>query len=163
MIALRAVSVYLLLFLVIRFSGKRAIGNFTAFDLLIALLLGEIVAEIIFADVTFLEGGAAILAVALIHQINAWATYFLPSLGALLEGSPTVLMKNGEFQLKGMRKEHMNKRDVLEELRLSGVDDPNEVELLIMENNGEVSVIRHEWARNVQRCDLPIRSARKYN
>jgi uncharacterized membrane protein YcaP (DUF421 family) len=48
--ALRAAAVYVLMLVVIRLMGKRTVGNFTAFDLLVALMLGEIVDEIIYGD-----------------------------------------------------------------------------------------------------------------
>ena len=54
--ALRAAAVYVLMLVVIRLMGKRTVGNFTAFDLLVALMLGEIVDEIIYGDVTFAQG-----------------------------------------------------------------------------------------------------------
>ena len=55
--ALRASFVYLFLLLVVRLLGKREIGNTSAFDLVVALILGEVVDEIIYADVTILQGG----------------------------------------------------------------------------------------------------------
>lgn len=54
--ALRTVGVYLLILIVLRSLGKRAVGNFSAFDLLVALMLGEVVDEIIYGDVTFGQG-----------------------------------------------------------------------------------------------------------
>lgn len=46
MTALRAIGLYGLMLLVIRLMGKRTVGMFTAFDLLVALMLGEVVDEI---------------------------------------------------------------------------------------------------------------------
>ena len=58
--ALRASFVYFSLLLVIRILGKREIGNTSAFDLIVALILGEVVDEIIYGDVTILQGVIAI-------------------------------------------------------------------------------------------------------
>jgi len=154
MTALRAFGVYVLMLVVIRLSGKRTIGNFSAFDLLVALMLGEIVDEIIYGDVTFLQGTVAIVSIAAAQQLNAWLSYFGHGFDRVLEGTPTVLVRDGKFQHIGMRRERMNEHDVLEELRLSGIDDVRQVKLAVMENDGEVSVIRQEWAEPVQKADL---------
>jgi uncharacterized membrane protein YcaP (DUF421 family) len=54
--ALRATFVYFFLLLVVRILGKREIGATSAFDLIVALILGEVVDEIIYGDVTLLQG-----------------------------------------------------------------------------------------------------------
>ncbi len=154
MTALRALGVYALMLVVIRLSGKRTIGNFTAFDLLVALMLGEIVDEIIYGDVTFLQGTVAIATIAIAQQGNAWLSYYDHGMDRILEGAPSILVRDGAMQRKGMRKERMSEKDVMEELRLNGVEDIREVRLAIMENDGEVSVLRHEWAEPVRRADL---------
>ena len=59
--AARSVAVFVLMLIVVRALGKRTVGNFSAFDLLIALMLGEVVDEIIYANVRFLEGTVAIV------------------------------------------------------------------------------------------------------
>jgi uncharacterized membrane protein YcaP (DUF421 family) len=55
--ALRTSLVYFFLLFVVRVLGKREIGNTSAFDLIVALILGEVVDEIIYGDVTILQGG----------------------------------------------------------------------------------------------------------
>jgi uncharacterized membrane protein YcaP (DUF421 family) len=154
MTALRAVGVYVLVLVVVRITGKRTVGNFTAFDLLVALMLGEVVDEMIYGDVTFLQGTVAIITVGLLHESNAWLSYWNHGFDWLLEGKPSVIVKDGELQRKGMRQERMNEKDVMAELRLNGVEDIREVKLAVVEVDGEVSVIQQEWAEPVQKADL---------
>ena len=154
MTALRAVGVYLVMLLVVRISGKRAIGNFTAFDLLVALMLGEVVDEIIYGDVTFAQGMVAIGTVTLVHYGNSWLSYWDHGFDKILEGAPAILVKNGQMQWRAMRKERMNEKDVMAELRLNQVEDIREVRLAIMENDGEVSVLLHDWAEPLRRGDV---------
>lgn len=58
--ALRASFVYFFLLFVVRILGKREVGATSAFDLIVALILGEVVDEIIYGDVTMLQGVVAI-------------------------------------------------------------------------------------------------------
>jgi uncharacterized membrane protein YcaP (DUF421 family) len=161
MTALRAIAVYILVLVVIRLMGKRAVGNFSAFDLLVALMIGEIVDEMIYGDVTFLQGAIPILVIVLMHEANAWLSYMGHGLDRLLEGTPSIIIRDGEFQRKGMRRERMNEEDVIAQLRLQGMDVLREVKLAIVENDGQVSIIRQPWAEPLQKADLGGEAARQ--
>lgn len=152
--ALRASFVYFFLLLIVRLLGKREIGNTSAFDLIVALILGEVVDEIIYGDVTILQGVSAIVVVAIWHVINSWASFRSEIIDKITGAPPTVLVKNGQIQHKNLAKERLNKDELLSELRMMGVDDVKEVKQATLEPNGKVSVIQEDWAKPVQRQDL---------
>src|SRR5688572_31055064 len=106
----RACAVYVLMLIVIRALGKRTVGNFSAFDLLVALMLGEVVDEIIYGDVRFLEGTVAIVAIGGIAYVDSWISYFDHGMEAVLEGKPTTVIRDGAYDRRGMRKERMNEK-----------------------------------------------------
>jgi uncharacterized membrane protein YcaP (DUF421 family) len=152
--AARAVAVYVLILIVIRALGKRTVGNFSAFDLLVALMLGEVVDEIIYGDVRFIQGTVAIVAIGAVAYADSWLAFLHPGLEALLEGKPTVVVRDGEFQRRGMRQERMNERDVFGHLRSQGVHDMREVHLAVLEHDGSVSVLKQPWAEPAQKADV---------
>lgn len=160
MTALRALGVYALMLLVIRVLGKRTVGNFAAFDLLVALMLGEVVDEIIYGDVSIAQGVVAIGVVAAAQYGNAWLSYWDHGFDKILEGAPTPIVRSGEMVQKGMREERMNAKAVMHELRLQGVDDIREVKLAMVETDGVVSVIKEDWAEAVQKADLGGQAAK---
>lgn len=155
--ALRALAVYGFVLLLIRLLGKRTVGNFSAFDLLVALMLGEVVDEIIYGDVSMAQGAVALGAIALAQYANSWLSYWDHGMGRVLEGEPTVVVRSGTFDRAGMRKERMNEKDVTAELRLQGVADLSEVKLATVENDGAVSVLREDWAEPVRRGDVGLK------
>jgi uncharacterized membrane protein YcaP (DUF421 family) len=161
MTALHGAGVYVLMLVVVRIAGKRTIGNFTAFDLLVALMLGEVVDEIIYGDVTFLQGTIAIVVVALLHYGNSWLSYYAHGLDKVLEGTPTVVVRNGALVQDGMRAERLNERDVLSLLRQQGVTDMREVHLAVVENDGQMSVLEHDWAQPVRKADIDEEAERR--
>ena len=161
MTASRAAAVYVLMLIVIRLLGKRTVGNFAAFDLLVALMLGEVVDEIIYGDVTFLQGTVAIVVIAAAQASNAWLTWWDHGFDKLLEGVPTVIVKNGTLQEDGMRAERMNRKDVIAHLREQGIHDLREVHLAIVEDDGAVSVLRRPWAEPATRADVDKEAARQ--
>jgi uncharacterized membrane protein YcaP (DUF421 family) len=158
--ALRASFVYVFLLIVVRILGKREIGNTSAFDLIVALILGEVVDEIIYGDVTILQGVVAIVVVAIWHLVNSWASFKSEFIDKLTGAPPTVIVKNGQIQHKNLAKERLNENELLSELRMMGVDDIKEVKQATLEPSGKVSVIQEEWAKPVQRQDLQLKSSK---
>lgn len=152
--AARALAVYVLMLIVVRVLGKRTIGNLSAFDLLVALMLGEVVDEIIYGDVRFLQGTVAIVAIGVVAYADAWLAWWDHGWDAILEGKPTIVVRDGEFVRDGMRGERMNEKDVLAQMRRQGVLDIREVHLAIVENDGSVSILKHPWAEPAQKADV---------
>jgi uncharacterized membrane protein YcaP (DUF421 family) len=152
--AARAAAVYVFMLIVIRALGKRTVGNFSAFDLLVALMLGEVVDEIIYGDVPVIQGAVAIGAIAALAYADSWLAYFDHGLDAVLEGKPTIIVRNGRLERAGMRTERMNERDVMSHLRQAGIHDMREVHLAIVEPDGAVSILKHPWADPAQKADV---------
>jgi uncharacterized membrane protein YcaP (DUF421 family) len=154
--ALRATFVYFYLLIIVRNLGKREIGASSAFDLLVALMLGDVVDEVIYGDVTIAQGAVAMTVIGTWHFINAWASFKSNMVDRLTSASPAVLVKNGRIQHKVLARERLNEEELYAELRLNGIDDVKEVKQATMEPNGQVSVIKEEWAKPVQKQDLSI-------
>ena len=152
--AARAAAVYGLMLIVVRVLGKRTVGNFSAFDLIVALMLGEVVDEIIYADVRFIQGTVAIVTLAAVAYADSLVSYWDHGMDKLLEGTPTIVVKNGEFNRRGMRQERMNEKDVLGALRMQGVRDMREVQYAVVEHDGTVSVVPFDWAQHAIKADV---------
>ena len=155
----RTAAVYILMLIVMRIMGKRAIGNFTAFDLLVALMMGEVVDEMAYGDVSFLQGATVIVVVGVLQYVNSWLSYYDHGMDALLEGKPTIMVRDGAMVKEGLKKERMNAKDVMAELRLAGITDIREVRLALLENDGELSIIKEDWAETAQKADVDEEAA----
>ena len=154
MTAARGVLVYVFMLVVIRLLGKRTVGNFTAFDLLVALMLGEVVDEIIYGDVTIAQGVTAILVVAAAKYVTAWLSSRSETLGRILEGKPREVVRHGQFLRDGMRRELVNEEEVMAAMRLHSISDLREVKSAVMEVDGQIAVIKEDWAEPLQKRDV---------
>jgi len=150
----RAVAVYVLMLVVVRVLGKRTIGNFSAFDLLVALMLGEVVDEMIYGDVRFIQGTVAIVTIGAVAYFDSLLSFWNRGMEGLLEGKPTLVIKRGEFHRPGMRQERMSEHDVLGALRSRGVRDLREVEYAAVEHDGTLSVMPFDWAQPAIKADI---------
>ena len=152
--ALRASALYLILLVTIRLLGKRTVGNFTAFDLIVALMLGEVVDEPILGDVPLLQAVVAIVVIAGWHWVNSWLSVRSPRLDALTGGAPRVLVAAGTPVRAAMAREHVSDAELESMLRLAEVDDLHDVQRATLETNGHLSVIRTAAAKPLTRADL---------
>jgi hypothetical protein len=88
-IALRTVIVYVTMLCAVRILGKRTVGNLTAFDMLVALMLGDLAGPAIYGDAPMVGALVAIGTLSSVHYANSWLAYWRPGLGRVLEGSPS--------------------------------------------------------------------------
>jgi uncharacterized membrane protein YcaP (DUF421 family) len=154
MTAARAAAVYVLMLIVVRALGRRTIGNFSAFDLIVALMLGEIVDEMIYGDVRFIQGTVVIVTIAVLAFGESLLSFWDHGFEAILEGKPSIVVQKGEFHREGMLRERMNEKDVLGALRMQGIRDMREVEYAVVEHDGTVSAVPYDWAQPVIKADV---------
>ena len=140
---LRAIVIYAMVMVLVRVSGKRAVGQFTPFDLVLLILIGNAVQNGINGGDDSLTG-AAIMATTLI-ALNygiAFVTSRNRKVEKFVEGVPVVLARNGKLFDHVLRRELVSREDFREALRMNGVEDVSEVELALLETNGSISVVK---------------------
>lgn len=120
--ALRATFVYFYLLIIVRILGKRSIGASSAFDLLVALMLGGVVDEVIYGDVTIVQGAVAMAILGVWHLVNAWASFKSQWIDKLTGAPPTVLVKAGKVQHKALARERLNEAELFSGLRIVDMD-----------------------------------------
>ena len=139
---LRATAIYLLVMVLIRVSGKRAVGQFTPFDLILLILIGNAVQNGINGGDNSLAG-AAIMATTLVALNYAVAFVTSRSCAAekIIEGVPVVLARDGHLFAGVLKRELVSDDDFTEALRMNGVADVADVQLALLETNGSISVV----------------------
>lgn len=142
--AARAASIYVFMLVVVRVLGKRTIGNLTAFDLIVALIMGDLMGEMIYGNVSLVQGLIAVGSVAVLHLLNSALGFRFPKLEMLFSGKPKVLIKDGQMQRAAMAAEHVNADELACMLREHGIADAGGVRLGTLEVNGRLSVIKAE-------------------
>ncbi|MCR6494969.1 DUF421 domain-containing protein [Thermomonas sp. S9] len=140
---LRALVVYVLVTVLMRLSGKRSVGQFTPFDLVLLILLGNSVQNGINGGDNSLTG-AAIMASTLIavNYLVALATSRSRLAERLLEGEPVVLARHGRVFDHVLRRELISKTDFHEAMRMNDVDDVGEIALALLETNGHITILK---------------------
>lgn len=142
-LVLRAVVVYLALLVMVRLSGRRTIGQFSPFDLLVVLLLSEAVSNSLSGADESLFGGLLVAgSLVLLNSLVALTASRVRPLGKLLEGDPVIVGRNGELLERVMARHRLTRAELEESLRRADCPLP-EMSLAVLESNGEISIMKH--------------------
>jgi uncharacterized membrane protein YcaP (DUF421 family) len=139
---LRAVVIYVLVMLLVRMSGKRAVGQFTPFDLVLLILIGNAVQNGLNGGDNSLAG-AALLAGCLIG-LN-YAVAFIVSRNSrarrLIEGEAVVLARDGKVFRDVLRHQLVSNADFHEAMRETGCSEIDRIHIATLETNGRISIV----------------------
>lgn len=141
-VLLRATVVFFASLCIVRIADKRFFAKKTAFDLILGFILASMMARAINGSEQLRTTIAGGLAVALLHRGLGWLACRWPPLAAWLKGHSEVIISNGTLDRSALQRHHMGPDDLLEELRLRGVEAPGQVKLAYLERSGEISVIK---------------------
>jgi uncharacterized membrane protein YcaP (DUF421 family) len=142
---LRAIAGYFILLLVVRVLKRRAGSQMTLFEfVLIFLMGGVIILSTVGMDRSVTNCTCAVIAVALLHRSVAWAKSKSSTIGAVIDGTPLLLIKKGEWQDDVLRKMRIRKEYLAAAARARGISSVDEIDYAILERNGGISIMKKD-------------------
>jgi uncharacterized membrane protein YcaP (DUF421 family) len=141
-IVIRSAIVYVFLLILLRFTGKRQIGQLAPFDLVLLLVLSNAVQNAMNGGDNSVFGGlvSASTLVAL-NSVVAVVTSRSKKAEALIEGHPVVLIHNGKLYDAMLERANITRHELNSALRQAGCGCVEEVHYAVLENNGAISVV----------------------
>lgn len=148
---IRTVAVYAFLVIGLRLAGKRELGQFNAFDLVVLITIANAVQNAIIGPDNTLSGGLIGAATLLATNYGVVRlAYRYPTLDRLLEGKEVALYANGRVNHKALRRELITEEELMSVARRQGARGLREIDRIVLERNGSVSVILREDATIVR-------------
>jgi uncharacterized membrane protein YcaP (DUF421 family) len=160
-IVLRTVVVYVVVLGLLRLAGKRELGQMSAADLVVILVIANAVQNAMNGGDNSLTGG--VVAAATLVGMNFVLDRFgrrVPFLGHLVIEEPTLLLQDGKFIREHMEREHVDEDEVAMAAREHGINDLAQVSAAILEVDGSISIIPREGG-NVHRSVRRVRQFRQ--
>jgi uncharacterized membrane protein YcaP (DUF421 family) len=134
---------YAALVAILRISGKRTLTKLNAFDLVVTVALGSTLATVLLSkSVALAEGVLAMALLVFLQFAITWLAVRVSWVNGLIKSEPTLLVHNGRFLEQALAAQRVTKDDVLSALRSSGAGDLTDINAVVLETDGSMSVLK---------------------
>jgi len=137
-VIIRATLVFVLLWFVLRVSGKRQVTQLSAFELILLVTLGDLISQTVMQEDLSLTGGA-LATFTLLSILLSWVSWRFNASRPVLDGEPTILLRDGVVDEDVLRYERLPLDHLLAAAREHGVRDLADVDLVVLEADGTFS------------------------
>ncbi|UYT88907.1 DUF421 domain-containing protein [Priestia megaterium] len=142
-LTIEIITGFFLLFIIVKFVGKKIINQITPFTFIASIVLGELLGNALYDhqigvfDIIYSMGLWAIL----LFVVEYLGQKYL-SFRGIVEGKPSALIKNGIVDREELRKNRMNINQLQSLLRQSETFSIREVAFCYLEANGSISILK---------------------
>ncbi|HEY3388222.1 MAG TPA: YetF domain-containing protein [Prolixibacteraceae bacterium] len=151
-IALSSSVVYLFIIIAIRLFGKKELAQLSIIDLVFILLISNAVQNAMVGSDSSLAGGlVAASTLFVVNYLFKYLLYRFPKLGNVVQGAELLLIYKGQLNLPNMTKARITHEELLEAVREHGVSEIREVDLAVLEIDGNISIISNEYKHRTTR------------
>lgn len=146
-IALRAVIIFVFLWVVTRAVGRTTLGELSTFELLLFVTMGDLVQQSITQQDSSVTGGLTAVSVfALMTVALSWIQWRFPRTRAIVNGTPVVVVRGGRMLEESTRQQRLSDTDLLAAARQQGIRSLTDVDLAILEADGKLSFFTRQSA-----------------
>lgn len=142
-VVIRSVIGFVLLLTLTRLMGKRQISHLTFFDYVVGITIGSIAADMaVDLNIKIINGVTSLILWGLIPIVLALIGLKSRKFQHITDGRPTILIKNGEILEKSMKKVMLTIDELMLLLREQSIFKISDVEMAVLETNGQLSVLK---------------------
>jgi uncharacterized membrane protein YcaP (DUF421 family) len=145
-IVLSSLCIYIFIVAGIRVSGKKELAQLSVIDLVFILLISNAVQNAMVGSDSTLMGG--IVSAATLFTVNYFfklIIYKFPKVGKFIQGDPILLIYKGILNHGNMKKAKLTSEELLEAIREHGAETFKEVDLAVLEVDGNISIHSQEF------------------
>ncbi len=144
----RAVAVYLFLMVVFRVAGRRTLGDLTAFDFVLVLIISEAIQQALLDnDDSMTNGFLVVLTLVGLNVLLSLIKQRSHTVEKLLDGVPTILVEDGRPLQERMQKARVDVEDVMQAARqLQGLERLDQIRYAVLERTGGITIIPKQAA-----------------
>ncbi|MDR7871293.1 MAG: DUF421 domain-containing protein [Tissierellaceae bacterium] len=157
MIIWKPTIAFVLILILTRILGKKQMSQMTFFNYVTGITIGSLAANIItFDDKTIWDEVVGLIWWCLLTALLAYITLKSARLRKVIDGKPSVLIKNGVIQKKELKSTRVNIEELSMMFREQGIFSMKEVDYAILEQNGQLSILKMQDKITVSRKDMSI-------
>lgn len=137
--------------------GKRQIGEMQPSELVVAIMISDLASVPMQSiDIPLISGVIPVLTLIIAEVFMAFFSLKSEKFRHVLSGDPSILISDGHINEKELKSQRFNLNDLMEQLRVGGYPNVADVEIAVLETNGQLSIVPKKDARNVTVRDLNL-------
>lgn len=143
LIIMRSIFTFIILLILARFMGKQQLSQLTFFDYIVGITIGDISASLaVDQNMKITNGLVGLVIWSLFSVLMAIISLKSFRFRKLTSGKPTVLIKGGKIQEQNLKRLRMSVDEMMPLLRAKNAFKLSDVELALMETDGQVNVMK---------------------
>jgi len=147
-----------ILFIVTKIIGKKQVSQLSLFDYVVGISIGNFIAEMVLnKEVQYMDGVVAMFVFGIFSYVVSIVTMKSINIRRFIIGVPTIIIEDGKIIESGLRKTNIDINDFLEQCRLQGYFNVDDISYAIMEASGDISILPKSNATPVVQKDLKIK------
>lgn len=155
-IVFSSVAVYVFIIIAIRIFGKKELSQLSVVDLVFILLISNAVQNAMVGSDSTLAGGlVAAGSLFIANYIFKLLLYRFPQLGRLIQGEPLMLIYKGKINHQNLVKAKFTLDELKEAVREHGVALFEDVDLAVLETDGNISIVSHDFSHKTVKKRVP--------
>lgn len=158
-VLIRTIILYFIVIIAMRIMGKKQIGQLEPFELAITIMISELASlPMQDTEVPLIHGVIPIITLIVLQASLVILQLKSEKLRNIVNGKPSILIEDGQIDINELKHQKFNINDLMEELRLQGFYNIQDVQYAILETSGQLSIIPKTSSAPVTREDLNIKT-----
>ena len=142
-IVIRAVVMFLFVWLVTRAVGRRELSTLEPFDLILLVVIGDLIQQGVTQNDFSVTGGMmAVGTFGAMTVLFSWLAFRFPRVQPILEGDPVILVERGKTIDRNLRMNRITLEELAAQARLNQIAHVADIEWAVLETSGNISIIR---------------------
>lgn len=145
---------YISMVFLLRISGKRTLSKMNAFDFVVTIALGSLLASVVLNENIPIANGITAIGLFIgLQFLFTWMSVRIKKLKTIITSKPSLIFYKGEFLHEAMKRERITEEEVYSAARKNGVSSLDEIEMVIFETTGDLAII--ETIKNHKHSTFP--------
>ena len=141
----KTILCYFFILFCLKIMGKREIGEISSFDIVVFFIISELFSlSLNEPEHSILRSIIPVSIIVLLQLVTALISLYVPKFRSLMEGKKSYLIYKGVIQQNEMKRQRYTIEDLMAQLRMKEIQTPQDVEYAILENNGELTIIKKD-------------------
>lgn len=158
-VLIRTIILYFIVIIAMRIMGKKQIGQLEPFELAITIMISELASlPMQDTEVPLIHGVIPIITLIVLQASLVILQLKSEKLRNIVNGKPSILIKNGQIDINELKYQKFNINDLMEEIRLEGFYDIEDIQYAILETSGQLSIIPKTDSTPATKKDLNIKT-----